>query len=172
MTDRLAIWLAVLALAFSTLALTYSAGHKAGMLEYHKLAAVVEHQNKQAGETLAHLTAERDDLQAALDLFAKHQENKDAQALAEIERLGTELRNRPIRVRVVTEAGTCGGGSAGETAASSGSGGADAGPTDGVLPDANSRRLAAALKEVETLSAAYSSCRSMLYGERTGAHKL
>ena len=166
MTDRLAIWLAVLALAFSTLALTYSAGHKAGMLEYHKLAAVVEHQNKQAGETLAHLTAERDDLQAALDLFAKHQENKDAQALAEIERLDTELRNRPVRVRIVTEAGPCSGGASSETAASTESGGANTGQAYGLLPDANSRRLAAALKEVEIMSAAYSSCKSALYSDR------
>ena len=151
--------------------LGYLAGHYRAGTKYQRLAAVVDYQNSEAARTLAELTAERDDLQAQLDLFAKHQENKDAQALAEIERLDTELRNRPIRVRVVTEAGACGGGSAGEAAASSGSSGADAGPTDGLLPDANSRRLAAALKEVETLSAAYSSCRSMLYSERTGAHK-
>ena len=71
MTDRLAIWLAVLALAFSTLALAYSAGHKAGKLEYHKLAAVVEYQNQQAGETLAQLTAERDDLRRQADAAAE-----------------------------------------------------------------------------------------------------
>lgn len=162
MTDRLAIWLAVLALAFSTLALTYSAGHKAGMLEYHKLAAVVEYQNQQAGETLDQLTAERDDLQAALDLFAKHQENKDAQALAEIERLDTELRNRPVRVRVVNEAGACGDSAAGDGAGATGAGAGGGTEAYGLLPAENSERLGAALTEVETLSAAYNSCRARL----------
>lgn len=146
--------------------LGYLAGHHRAGTKYQRLAAVVDYQNSEAARTLAELTTERDDLQAQLDLFAKHQENKDAQALAEIERLDTELRNRPVRVRIVTEAGPCSGGASSETAAGTEGGGANAGQAYGLLPDANSRRLAAALKEVETLSAAYSSCKSALYSDR------
>lgn len=146
--------------------LGYLAGHYRAGTKYQRLAAVVDYQNNEAARTLAELTTERDDLQAQLDLFAKHQENKDAQALAEIERLDTELRNRPVRVRIVTEAGPCSGGASSETAASTESGGANTGQAYGLLPDANSRRLAAALKEVEIMSAAYSSCKSALYSDR------
>lgn len=139
----------------------FTTGYLTGGTRYHALAAAVEQQKVSAKKELERLTQERDIAQAALAHTAKQQEKKDAQALAEIERLDTELRNRPIRVRI--EAGACSSSSADNTAAGAGTGGANTSPTYGVLPAANSRSLGRAIKEIETLSAAYASCRSALY---------
>ena len=126
------------------------------------LRAQVERQNTEAEEKLKELTQERDEKQARLDRLAEEQERKDAEAQAEIDRLADELAGRPFRVRIVTEAGagsgSAGSGGAADTGASEG----DTGPAYGLLPEVNSRRLAGAIKEVETLSAAYRSCRARL----------
>ena len=130
--------------------------------EYGELAGQVEQQNQQAEQKLAELTAQRDIKQAALNKAAADQERKDADAKAEIERLAGELRDRPVRVRVVAQAGDCSRGAAGDAAARAEDRAGDAGTADGVLPAENTRRLSAALSEVEILSAAYSSCRARL----------
>lgn len=139
----------------------YSTVHK----ELINLRAEVARQNAEAEEKLAQLTRERDDKQARLNWLAREQENKDAEAQNEIDRLAGELADRPVRVRIVTETGPCSGGAGGGGAASADSGAGDAGPAYGLLPEVNSRRLAGALKEVETLSAAYRSCRARLIPE-------
>ncbi|QLI49431.1 putative membrane protein [Pseudomonas phage vB_PaeM_USP_18] len=123
----------------------------------------VKQANQEAADKLARLTAERDERQARLDKQKKDQEKQDADAKAEIERLAGELRDRPVRVRYVTAAS--GQGSGGAASHPTGDPGASAGnatAASGVLPPENSRRLGIALKEVETLSAAYNSCRSFL----------
>lgn len=140
----------------------YQSGKESAGKDLARLQGMIEQQADQAGQTLARLTAERDKKQARLDRLAAEQESKDADAKAEIERLADELRDRPVRVRIVTQAGNCGGGSSSDAAARAEDRAGDAGTADGVLPAENTRRLSAALSEVEILSAAYSSCRARL----------
>lgn len=141
----------------------YQSGKESAGKDLARLRGQIEQQADQAGQTLARLTAERDKKQARLDRLAADQERKDADAKAEIDRLAGELESRPVRVRIVTSpAGSCSGGAAGDAAASAEDRAGDAGTADGVLPAENTRRLSAALTEIETLSAAYSSCRSRL----------
>ena len=142
----------------------YQGGKESAGKDLARLQGMIEQQADQAGQTLARLTAERDEKQARLDRLAADQEKKDADAKAEIDRLAGELRDRPVRVRIVTQAGDCSRGAAGDAAARAEDRAGDTGTTDGILPAENSRRLGAALTEIETLSAAYSSCRAMLTG--------
>ena len=140
----------------------YQSGKESAGKDLARLQGMIEQQADQAEQTLERLTAERDKKQAALNKAAADQERKDADAKAEIERLAGELRDRPVRVRVVAQAGSCGGSAAGDAAARTEDRAGDAGTADGVLPAENTRRLSAALTEIETLSAAYSSCRARL----------
>ena len=138
----------------------YQSGKESAGKDLARLQGMIEQQADQAGQTLARLTAERDERQARLDRLAADQESKDADARAEIDRLAGELRDRPVRVRVV--AGGCSGSAAGDAAVRAEDRSGDTGTADGILPPENTRRLGAALTEIETLSAAYSSCRAML----------
>ena len=167
-------WLAAMVAAL-VVALALGAYHYQEVYQAtDKALLALEESTKQANATaaaeLARLTAERDERQARLDRQAKDQEKKDADAKAEVERLAGELRDRPVRVRYVTAPSRTGsGGAANHAAGTSGTGPGDATASAGVLPDANSRRIGIALKEVETLSAAYSSCRSRLFALNGGA---
>lgn len=130
--------------------------------QYARLAGKVEQANDEAKARQAELIAQRDQKQAELERLVAEQERLDAEAKAEIGRLAGELERRPFRVRIVTEAGQCR-----DDAGSGGSAGTDdsggnAGPSYGLLPEENTRRLGEALTEVETLSAAYNSCRAYL----------
>ena len=141
----------------------YQSGKESAGKDLARLQGMIEQQAEEAGQTLERLTAERDKKQAALNKAAADQERKDADAKAEIDRLAGELESRPVRVRIVTSpAGSCSGSAAGDAAASAEDRAGDAGTADGVLPAENTRRLSAALSEVEILSAAYSSCRARL----------
>ena len=140
----------------------FGIGYHQAASRHRELEAAVRQQKNLATERLAELTAERDRKQAELDKSAKEQEDKDREAKTEIERLAGELADRPVRVRYVTTAGQCGGGPDTDPATAAGAGAGSAAPAYGVLPEPNSRRLGAALKEVETLSAAYNSCRARL----------
>ena len=141
----------------------YLSGKESAGKDLARLQGMIEQQADQAEHTLARLTAERDKKQARLDRLAAEQESKDADARAEIDRLAGELRDRPVRVRVV--AGGCSGSAAGDAAVRAEDRSGDTGTADGILPPENTRRLGAALTEIETLSAAYSSCRAMLTGQ-------
>ena len=140
----------------------YQSGKESAGKDLARLQGMIEQQAEQAEQTLERLTAERDKKQAALNKAAADQERKDADAKAEIERLAGELRDRPVRVRVVAQAGSCSGSAAGDAAAPAADRAGDTGTADGILPPENTRRLSAALSEVEILSAAYSSCRARL----------
>lgn len=140
----------------------YQSGKESAGKDLARLQGMIEQQAEQAEQTLERLTTERDKKQARLDRLAAEQESKDADAKAEIERLAGELRDRPVRVRVVAQAGDCSRGAAGDAAARAEDRAGDTGTADGILPPENSRRLSAALSEVEILSAAYSSCRARL----------
>lgn len=159
----LALVVVALFLALSAVAYHYHAVYKVTDKALTTLEGGVKSANEAAAEELARLTAERDKKQAMLDKQADDQEKKDAEARIEIERLADELRNRPIRVRYVAATGGQGScGPAGVAASGSGDSAGDAAATTGVLPESNTRRLGVALTEIETLSAAYNSCRSTL----------
>lgn len=133
--------------------------------ELQQLQASVATQNRTAKAELERLTAERNAAQARLDQLYQQQEKTDAQAVQEIARLTGELEQRPVRVRIVSQPAASGAGgrrATGEQAASTDPGAADAGQAYGLLPAANSARLAGVIQEIETLNAAYASCRSLL----------
>lgn len=133
--------------------------------ELKQLQGSVATQNRTTKAELERLTVERNAAQARLDQLYQQQEKTDAQAVQEIARLTGELEQRPLRVRIVSQPAASGAGgcrTAGEQAASTGPGAADAGQAYGLLPAANSARLAGVIQEIETLNAAYASCRSLL----------
>ncbi len=142
----------------------YALGSKTPALKLEELRGQVSQQSSQAKVTLDQLTKERDEKQVLLDAKAKQQEETDNAAKDEIARLTDELASRPIRVRVVAS-GACSSSAADDhTTGPADSAGNDA-TTSWLLPESNSRRLRSAIKEVENLSAAYSSCRSSLLSE-------
>lgn len=156
----------LIALAVTGLAvfgMGYALGSKAPALKLEELRGQISRQSAQAKETLEQLTKERDEKQALLDAKAKQQEETDSAAKLEIARLADELANRPVRVRVVTASGACSSSAAADATTSTEAGAGNADSTSGLLPESNSQRLRAAIAEVETLSAAYSSCRSSLF---------
>lgn len=159
----LAAMVAVLIVALALGTYHYQAVYQATDKALMALEGSVKQANETAAAELERLTAERDERQARLDKQAEDQEKKDADAKAEIERLAGELRDRPIRVRYVTATSGAGsGGAASQAAVSPGDSAGDATAATGVLPESNTQRLGVALTEVETLSAAYNSCRSVL----------
>ena len=140
----------------------YALGSKAPALKLEELRGQISRQSSQAKVTLDQLTKDRDEKQALLDAQAKQQEENDNAAKLEIIRLADELASRPIRVRVVTAGGACSSSTAGNSASSAEAGAGNTNSASGLLPESNHRRLRAAIAEVETLSAAYRSCRSYL----------
>lgn len=155
----------LIALAVTGLAvfgMGYALGNKAPALKLEELRGQVSRQSAQAKETLDQLTKDRDEKQALLDAQAKQQEENDNAAKLEIARLADELASRPIRVRVIAASGACGGSAPGDTSTDTETGEGNTNSTSGLLPESNSRRLRAAIEEIETLSAAYRSCRSYL----------
>lgn len=128
----------------------------------------IDQQNKIANRRLVQLTNERDAKQAELDKRAVAQEKTDGKAVAQIGVDDKRQRAAPVRVRVLNctrDARSSGGSAPGETAAAAGTGAEDAGAASGVLSKAGAGRLADALTEIETISAAYSSCRSELLAQ-------
>jgi hypothetical protein len=141
----------------------YVTGKGAVALELAQLQGRVQQGNEEASARLREVIAQRDAEQARRERLAKEQEKKDEDAQAEIDRLAGELERRPVRVRIVTTpAGACSGSAGGDAAADTGSGSGDSASAYGVLPPENTRRLDAALIEVEKLSRAYNSCRARL----------
>lgn len=155
----------LIALAVTGLAvfgMGYALGNKAPALKLEELRGQVSRQSAQAKETLDQLTKERDQKQAELDEMAKQQEETDNAAKLEIARLADELASRPIRVRVIAASGACGGSAPGDSTANTETGSGNDAATSGLLPESNSQRLRVAIKKIETLNAAYASCRRVL----------
>jgi hypothetical protein len=128
--------------------------------------AIVQ-QNLAAAALLKTRTAERDALQKKLNERAAEQEITDGNATQLITADDRQQRAAPVRVRLRNCTRDAGSGVRG--AAGGGAGPADAGAADtssggGVLSKAAAAagRLADALNEVETMSAAYASCRASL----------
>lgn len=135
-------------------------GYQVGTQKYNLLAAEVEKNNRAAELELERLTAQRDKKQAELNAAYQKQEEMDRVAQTEIDRLSAELVSSAIGVRI--KAGACSDGTSGRAAASASDNSKDGAATSGLLPESNSRRLAAALASVEQLSAAYTSCRRLI----------
>lgn len=157
--------LTLLPLALSFATLHYRDQVKARDVELRRLSAAIERQNSEAEQALATLTEQRDTAQAALDAAYQQQEVADAAAQQEIDRLRGDLEQRPVRVRIVPQPAACGpdsGGAAGDAPTAADAGAADVAPAYGLLPESNTRRLGAVIAEVETLNAAYASCRAQL----------
>ena len=162
-------WL-VAALVLLLIAASWAADHfhgqaQAARTDLVSLQQQVKTQNTQAEQTIKDLTDQRDARQARLDAFAAEREAADAANAQEIARLAGELERRPVRVRIVAQPTACGAGGGGppsDTATGAGAGAGDAAPAYGLLPAANSARLAGLMIEIETLNAAYASCRASL----------
>lgn len=166
--DSIAHWLLVVAVLL-VLLLSWGVDHyrskaRAATTDLQQLQADVRAQNTTAKTTLERLTGERDTAQTALNQLRKQQEKNDVTSTNEIARLSDELKHRPVRVRIVTAAvsGASGGCTPGDAATSNTAGAADTGTAYGLLPAANSARLGAVITEVETINAAYASCRAQL----------
>ena len=153
--NKLSAMIVIFFLAFS---LGMAIGAGVGYVKHAELKGKVEQNNRQAKERLAVLIKERDKAQDRLNSIQRVQEAKDNEAKAEIERLNSELASRPIRVRVEPRA--CGGGCQGGESSAHKATERSTPEATGLLPKSNSRRLRAAIKEVELLSAAYNSCAS------------
>ena len=160
----------IAALVLLCLALAWATDHyrnqfMARDVQLERLSGEIKRQNADAAQTLSTLTAQRDIAQAALDAAYQQQEVADAAAQQEIDRLRGDLEQRPVRVRLVPQPAACGpgsGGTAGHAPAVADAGATDAAPAYGLLPESNTRRLGAVISEVETLNAAYASCRAQL----------
>lgn len=127
--------------------------------------AAIKARNDEANRRFVQLTNERDAKQAELDKRAAAQEKTDGKAVTQIAADDRQQRSAPVRVRVLNcarDAGSGSGRAPGQAAATAGAGAEDAGAASGVLPQAGARRLADALSEIETMNAAYRSCRSTL----------
>lgn len=168
--DALRGWLLAAALLTAAL-LAWAADHyraqaRAAQQALATLQGSVALQNQVAQQRLADLQSRRDAAQAALDSAYQQQEQADAATHDQITRLRGELQRRPVRVRFqslpATVCGLGGGSTAGDAAAGSDAGAADPAPSHGLLPAGNSARLGAVILEVETLNAAYASCRASL----------
>ena len=125
-------------------------------------AAVVA-TNRAAAQLLEQRTKERDAKQAELDKRHQAQEKTDAKAVTQIAADDRRQRSAPVVVRVrdcTRDAGGSGGGAAGAAAAGTDAGAADTGAASGLLSEAGARGLAEALTEIETMNAAYASCRA------------
>ncbi|MDN6885272.1 hypothetical protein QMO14_16830 [Variovorax sp. CAN2819] len=160
--------LAVLLVVLGLATWHYRALAKTTSLALQVQNAAVVATNTAAQRLLEQRTKERDAKQAELDKRAKAQEKTDEKAVTQITADDQRQRSAPVVVRVrdcTRDAGRSGGSASGGAAAAAGTGAEDAGAASGVLPEAGARRLADALTEIETMSAAYSSCRSALLPE-------
>lgn len=165
MTPKLYV---ALALAALLAALGFGVHHyrglyKAAEADLRTLQGKVQERNDEAATKLRTMTAERDALQAALDKKREDQEKKDDATKLELERLARAADAVPTVIRVRVPA-TCPAGRGGD----SGPGGApaaavpgavDAGTTSGVLAPEADRRFKRSVEDIESLQAAFNSCK-------------
>jgi hypothetical protein len=168
LTDLKAILIYILAVLVLVLGLStwqYRRMFKATDFALTTQNDAIKARNDEAKGKLLRLTVERDALQLLLNKRAAAQEKTDEKAVAQIGADDKQQRAAPVRVRVLDctrDARPGGGGAASETTTAAGAGAADTNSASGVLPPESARRLADALTEIETTSAAYASCRASL----------
>ena len=141
----------------------YVYGSRSAQLELAGLKGKSSQQTEQAEATLLAITKEVEEKEAKRNAQAVLQEEQDNAAKNEIIRLTHELANRPVRVRIITESGACSSSSSGAAATNGQDSDRYATESSVLLPESNSKRLRAALADVETLSAAYNSCRARAF---------
>ena len=151
-----------LMLVASFIGIGFLMGKLSAATELNNLKGQIEYAEREAQTKYDELMTKRDALALRLQEAAKHQEEIDNAAKAEIKRLSNELASRPVRVRIEPESGACGGGTRSAEAGNSSHSKRSEGQAYGLLPRANSERLRAALDEIETLNAAYASCKNTL----------
>jgi len=161
LTQILWVVFAVVFLAQGALAWHYHSAYQSKSETLKTLQQSVANQNQEAATKLKALTAERNAKQVALNKQAKDQEKVDAIAQNDIARLNEQLRTSTVRVRVIHTSRVSSGSPASDQATAAANRAADDTEASWVLPESNTQRLADALTEVETLSAAYNSCRAL-----------
>jgi hypothetical protein len=117
----------------------------------------VKQQSDNSKAMLKALTAERDAKQLIINQKIKNQDKEDAQKLRDI----TNTKLHTVSVRIKPNASVCPNSAAGG-AQNTSTGTTDTTATAGLLSDTNTRQLEQAIVEIETMSAAYSSCRATL----------
>lgn len=146
--------LAILVLALSASTVYYRGQSVAALDRLNEAKATAEAVSLLIDELVLQ-TAKR------IESAKRRQEERDREALAEIERL-TSIRE-PVRVRVES----C---ESGPSASRDGEGthqvnrGSEA-QAHGILPHRNSERLREVIEEMELVNAAYASCRNLLLGD-------
>lgn len=134
--------------------------------EYHRLYAAtalalqtqnqaIEAQKTEAAKELAQATAE-------VNTQAENQKAIDDQTIADLQAAATAAASAPVRVRYVSTNAGCGGAS--PKAGSAGAGAADANASTGVLAPAAQQQFDGAVAAIETLQAAFNSCKATLGG--------
>lgn len=153
----MAILIAVLGLA----AFEYKRLYKATDFALKTQNAAIESQKKTAKDTMDRLTKERDDAQTALNTRAAAQEKEDGSATKAIATDTARAATAPVRVRYVSVPARCGGGSPADNPAPDAQAGAgDAGAASGVLAPAAAELFKRDQDAIETLQAAFNSCKS------------
>lgn len=146
---------------FSLLLASFVCGYSLAAKKYHVLIGQVRQQESQLKADYKKAQLKVVKKQKKLNEIAKQQREKDDQAQVQIEKLTTELANQRVRVRVQPEASKCSGTGTG-SGRNTRAGKENTDKTHRLLPELNSKRLASAIKEIETLSSAYTSCKKSL----------
>lgn len=161
-TTRVVALLSTIIFLLMVFYLGYISGKASLATSIGEINGKVAQQNAHAKKLFDTLTAERDQKQAVIDNAYRAMEKKDAQAKIEIDRLSDELRVRPVRVRIECPRGNGGGSAAHSSAADADHRAGNASATYGVLPAANTERLAIAIRDIEQLNAAFGTCKAAL----------
>lgn len=172
LTDLRAILIYILAALVVVLGLStwqYRRMFKATDFALTTQNAAIKALNRAAADLLEQRTAERDALQTRLNERAAAQEKTDEKAVGQIAADDKRQRAAAVRVRVhdcTRDARPGSGGAPSGPAAGPEAGSGDAGAASGLLPETGARRLADALKEIETMSAAFASCKADSFSAR------
>ena len=147
---------------FLALIATYFAGKASGEKGLAYLQGQLAQQQEQAEEKLKEAHENATALQSKAQEKLERQQEKDRENIERIKDLQRALASQPIRVRYQATSGASGNCAARAQDESTRTGTANRTEASRLLPESNSQRLAAAIAEIETLSAAYSSCRATL----------
>lgn len=147
---------------FLALIATYFAGKASGEKGLAYLQGQLAQQQAQADEKLKESHTNALAMQKKAQEKLEQQQEKDRENIERIKDLQRALASQPIRVRYQATSGASGKCAASAQDKSTSAGTTNRTEASRLLPESNSQRLAAAIAEIETLSAAYSSCRATL----------
>lgn len=148
-------------------------GHTNGKLssakQLNQLKGQLQHAQQEAQKKLNDALAAHQALGQHYETTYLQQQEQNHVAQTEINRLTTQLNSRPVRVRIQTTSQPCSSSPTTAQNANANPSTTNPSPTYGLLPAANSQRLTSAIKQIETLNAAYTSCKTVL--EQLTTHK-